>query len=378
MGWVLGLIAAALLAVAMLVGASKALEVPQVRVNELQVPRAALPAWALEYRQRWAATEITLLIGDRAYRRPRSVLGADLSVDRLEEIPSESFSIRWAPEVDSARLLEAIAELRQEFRIDRSARGDSDRRSNIDLHASMQLLKTELRSSTLLVELPIRRITTIHDLGIDPKLLSFSTSLGRHKSKYRTKGKSRGRARNIELAANFLDGVVIAPGEEFSFNEVVGARSFMGGFQPGPEIREGKVVDGIGGGICQVATALHEAALYAAFDIIEHYPHSKRPKYASLGTDSAVAWGHKDLRIRNTLPDFVRVRADAGSGVLIVELRADRQRIEVIIDAKVVQGSLKDRHSPLKIKRIRTVQWPSGPVTDETTLRYAAEKPKPG
>ena len=359
--------------------ASEALDASPVTVNGVQIPQVAIDEWAEAYDSRWRATEMTLLIDGRVLRRSRGVFGAVLDGTRLAEL-RESFppgersrkglSIDWRPRVDRDGPVEPLAQIRAELRSAEGARG------NLDLLASKRLIRQALQDGSLVVELPITVIERIENLELDPESLSFARTLGGHRSEYRTKGKSLPRARNIELAARLIDGVVIAPGAELSFNEAVGPRTFGLGFGPGPEIVGGKVVDGIGGGICQVATALHAAALRSAFQITEHYPHSKRPKYAKLGIDSAVAWGHKDLRIRNPFSDYVRVWAEAGRGALVVELRADRPKIDVEIVPTIVKGTQTDRSKPLVVKRVRTMTWPDGVRVEEETIWYPAEKPK--
>ena len=135
-------------------------------------------------------------------------------------------------------------------------------------------------------------------------------------------------------------------------------------------------MDGIGGGVCQVATALHAAALKAGFEIVEHYVHSKRPRYAGRGFDTAVAWGLKDLRIRNPYGDYVRIRGEARDGTLSVGLWSGHKPPEVQIATTTVKGELGERQKLLLIERTRTVRWPDGPKTDTKLLRYPPEPRK--
>lgn len=202
---------------------------------------------------------------------------------------------------------------------------------------------------------------------------SFAQLLARHESVYRAAGRSWSRGHNIEQAAKALDGIIIEPNGELSFNEVVGDRSFQRGFMPANEIARGRVVDGIGGGVCQVATALHAAALQSGFEIVEHYVHSKRPRYAGRGIDSAVAWGLKDLRVRSPYPMHVRIRGEAQSGTLTVGLWSGRDRPKVEIATEVKEGNIGARHQPLIIERTRTIHWEDGPETDTKLLNYPAE-----
>jgi vancomycin resistance protein YoaR len=89
--------------------------------------------------------------------------------------------------------------------------------------------------------------------------------------------------------------------------------------------------------------------------------------------DSAVAWGLKDLRIRNPFPEPVRVRGDAQLGKLRVGLWSGTAPVKVELRTDVEKGKVGTRHEPLLIKRTRVVHWLQGPRTDVVVLRYPAE-----
>jgi len=107
---------------------------------------------------------------------------------------------------------------------------------------------------------------------------------------------------NAFVAAKFINGKVLNPGEEFSFNRTVGERTRQKGFVMGTVIsrsRNGPVYSqDIGGGICKLATALYQAALRSGFKITERHKHSLPVPYAQ--DDAAVSWPSKDLRFINT------------------------------------------------------------------------------
>jgi len=116
------------------------------------------------------------------------------------------------------------------------------------------------------------------------------------------------RTHNVRLAAAALDGAVLRPGEELSFNERVGARTPERGYRPAPVIlRETRQVQ-VGGGVCQVASTVFDAALLAGLSVVERHRHSSPVDYVALGQDATIAWGVKDLRIENDLDLDVRLR----------------------------------------------------------------------
>ena len=106
------------------------------------------------------------------------------------------------------------------------------------------------------------------------------------------------RAENLRLAAGAIDGVVIQPGETFSFNDHVGDVEQDSRYRAAPVIVGGETVEGAGGGICQVSTALYIAALKADLEIVERHPHSIASDYAPVGLDATLVYGTMDLRIK--------------------------------------------------------------------------------
>lgn len=119
------------------------------------------------------------------------------------------------------------------------------------------------------------------------------------------------RAENVRLAAETIDGVVIAPGETFSFNDCVGNTEEDERYRLAPVIYGNEMADGRGGGICQVSTALYIAALKANLEIVERHPHSIASDYAPVGLDATLVYGVMDLRIKNAGADPVRIDAVA-------------------------------------------------------------------
>lgn len=117
------------------------------------------------------------------------------------------------------------------------------------------------------------------------------------------------RALNIRRAAKLLEGAVIQPGERMSFNQVVGDRTEANGFVWAPVIVNDEMEPGIGGGVCQVASTLHAAAVMAGLGIGERRSHSRPSGYAPLGLDAAVIYGEVDLVIENTYPVPLLVHA---------------------------------------------------------------------
>jgi vancomycin resistance protein YoaR len=107
------------------------------------------------------------------------------------------------------------------------------------------------------------------------------------------------RTSNIQNASSKINGIVLAPGERFSFNELVGRRTLKNGFKLAPVYKDGKHDIGVGGGICQVSTTLYNAALFADLKIVRRQNHSMPVAYVPVGRDATVDYGAIDLVIEN-------------------------------------------------------------------------------
>ena len=138
------------------------------------------------------------------------------------------------------------------------------------------------------------KVTTesLRKLGITRQLVSFTTDMG---------ASSSNRIHNVHLMADFIDGTIIRPGHEFSFNKVVGPRTARRGFLEGQEIIGSLVLPSIGGGVCQTATTLFNDAFETGLPILERTNHNLYLSHYPLGRDATVSWGGPDLVFRNDL-----------------------------------------------------------------------------
>ncbi|HOR36645.1 MAG TPA: VanW family protein [Polyangiaceae bacterium] len=145
---------------------------------------------------------------------------------------------------------------------------------------------------------PIRAQVTEADL----MAVDVTRVVSTFETRFTTWGEGHGRSRNIELAAGSIDGMVLMPGQSFSFNEVVGRRSLEAGYVWAPVIVGDEMRPGVGGGICQVASTLYASALLGALQITERWAHGRPSSYTRMGLDATVAYPSKDLRFVNSLP----------------------------------------------------------------------------
>ena len=168
------------------------------------------------------------------------------------------------------------------------------------------------------------------------KSLDISTVVAEYETSFSRGGDQKRRGKNIDNAAQKLDGVVVSPGELLSFNEVIGERSEANGFEKSWEIFKGEMVEGIGGGTCQVASTFHAATFFGGFDVLERLPHSRPSAYIPMGLDSTVVYPAVDLKVRNPHPFPVIVHAKTIGNRLRVELLGKTRPVTVGFSREVL------------------------------------------
>ena len=123
---------------------------------------------------------------------------------------------------------------------------------------------------------------------------------------------NKDRNTNISLASTALDGLVIKPGEEFSFNNTTGNRTLEKGYRPAGAYLNGKLVEEPGGGVCQVSSTLYNAVVFAGLETTERHAHSFEPSYVTPGEDAMVSYdgyAGPDMKFINTSNVAIVIRA---------------------------------------------------------------------
>ncbi len=146
----------------------------------------------------------------------------------------------------------------------------------------------------------------------------FNATLGSCSTSYSTSTENR--CANVARAASLINGTVIPPGETFSFNKTVGHRTVENGFYTAKEYVNGKSVDGIGGGTCQVSSTLYSAVLYADLAIVERTNHMMTVGYIPLGQDATVTDGGLDFRFKNNTDSPVKISATTSGKTITVNI----------------------------------------------------------
>lgn len=178
------------------------------------------------------------------------------------------------------------------------------------------------------------KVFTKKNEGFTSKMneMGFKTLLAKFKTTHPGHVDDAGRNVNLSIASKKINGLIIPPNGKFSFNKVVGERSKANGFKEAGVISQGRVIPGLGGGICQVSTTLYRAVLLSGAKINERHNHSIYDgiEYAERGLDAAVAWGYKDFKFTNGLNIPILITSTSGEGWVEVSIYAENKPFESI------------------------------------------------
>ncbi len=303
---------------------------------------------AAERVRRYAASQIVLELPDGQSREVfLGRLGAEIDKLRLSQLvrdardPTSPLRRGWhtsgakgpvdlpvpmviAPERALAQLLLLKDEL---DRLPSDARLDLEHKKLVpevlgrllDVDASMASLEQAVQDGKRSVKLAFETRTPKR-VASQLEGIEFNGVLGYFETNYDRAARSAARTFNLRLAASKLDGTVLLPGETFDFNEVVGPRDEANGYKVAPVIAEGEVVDGIGGGTCQISGTLHGAAFFAGLDIVERYPHTRPSSYIKMGLDATVVYPTIDFRVKNGFDFPVVLHETVKGGVVRAEI----------------------------------------------------------
>jgi vancomycin resistance protein YoaR len=149
---------------------------------------------------------------------------------------------------------------------------------------------------------------------------------------------NRPRSSNIKLASSKIEGLILLPGEKFSFNGTVGKRTIAGGFKEAGVYLNGRHDTGVGGGICQVSTTLYNACLFANLKIVSRTNHSMPVPYVPPGRDATVNYGAQDLAIENNMRTPIVISHTYTPGTLTFRILGKK---EPGLEVKITLGKTK-------------------------------------
>jgi vancomycin resistance protein YoaR len=342
--------------------------------------------------ERYLGGSLRLRAGGRQLDVRRADLGAAVALDHLHTLldqaaapssalrrvhasvlPDKPLALPMPARVDEAKTLPLLLQLKDEIdrdpvdaHIDPRKKQAVRARAGValDVHGSLERIERALSRGASEVELPLLRIPARRTIDRFDHI-EMNAVLGELTTRYNQSDVARDRTHNLEAAAKRVDGYVVEPGELFDFNAVVGDRTQFNGFKLAPVIAYGQLVDGVGGGTCQVASTLHGAVFFAGLPIELRHPHSRPSFYTKLGLDAAVAYGSLNFQFRNDRPYPI-----------VLEVTVDRGMVRA-----AVHGKERDRTVTFMRRIDKTTPFAERVVEDDALprgFRVLAQRGIPG
>ncbi|MFR2533872.1 MAG: VanW family protein [Clostridia bacterium] len=202
----------------------------------------------------------------------------------------------------------------------------------ISIEEAKELLQEDKEEYVIPLKITIPEKTT-EKLGEE----AFPTVLGEYTTIYDVSNKNR--SINLELASDKINGTIVLPGETFSYNKTVGERTIAQGYKEAAIYSGGKVVDGIGGGICQLSSTLYNTVLYANLEIISRTNHRFLTSYVPTGRDATVSWGTIDFKFKNTRTYPIKIVSSVKNGVVKIGIYGiqEEKEYQVTIQSTVTE-----------------------------------------
>lgn len=209
--------------------------------------------------------------------------------------------------------------------------------NGIDFSVSIDEAKRKLEESENECIIPLKVIKpskTTDMLGEE----AFPDRLATYSTKYDSSNYNR--TTNLRLSASKINGIVLMPGEEFSYNRTLGQRTAAAGYKPAASYVGGKVVNEYGGGICQTSSTLYNTVLLANLEVTSRSNHCYVSSYVPISRDATVSWGTLDFKFKNNRKYPIKIRAYASNGVVKVDILGVKQDddYEVAIESKVTSS----------------------------------------
>lgn len=208
-----------------------------------------------------------------------------------------------------------------------------------------QILQEEKEEYVIPLKITIPEVTleSIAGQAFPNKLAEFTT-------RYDITNKNR--STNLELSSKKVDGTIVLPGEVFSYNKIVGARTISAGYKEAAIYSGGKVVQGIGGGICQLSSTLYNAVLYANLEITNRTNHRFLTSYVQAGRDATVSWGTIDFCFKNTRNYPIKIVSSVASGIVRITIHGMQEENEYEVE--------------LQTKTLETIPYKTNYINDNT------------
>lgn len=267
---------------------------------------------------------------DNLINRIKNTLKTSSSNQQYIEIPMDNV---WPDKIDIEKIHDEIYKEVQDAYLTENPITIHPEVEGVDF--DIEEAKKILENDSEQYEIPLK-ITkpnvTMEQIGAEafPNKISFYST--------RYDGGDVNRSTNLELACEKINDVIVLPGETFSYNKTLGERSKAAGYKTAKVYENGEVVDGIGGGICQISSTLYNAVLKANLEIVERRNHQFITSYVEEGRDATVAYGVTDFKFKNSRKYAIKIKASASNGVATIEIFGIKEEVEyqISFDTKTI------------------------------------------
>lgn len=188
-----------------------------------------------------------------------------------------------------------------------------------------QMLQEEKESYTIPLKITTPSVTT-NNIGTE----AFPDLLATYSTTYSASNVNR--STNIRLASAKINGIVLMPGETFSYNTTVGKRTAANGFKSAAVYSGGEVTTGIGGGICQVSSTLYNSVLLSNLQIVERHNHGFNTGYVPAGRDATVSWGGPDFKFKNNRKYPIKIICSGTGGTITTKIFGLKEQNEYEVE----------------------------------------------
>lgn len=234
----------------------------------------------------------------------------------------------------------------------------------IDIPATTEKVKQMLDSRNYVGSVPVEA----EIISPDITEASINATFGRISYCTSKTTRNSNRNNNIKKACAYMNGYILKPGKEFSFNKVVGQRTAARGFKEATVIAGGQYEQGLGGGICQVSSTLYNAVIKAGLTATERHPHAFPSTYLPLGQDATVDYPHLDFKFKNTTDGEIIVVAwwSKSDRICHVELYGKK-----LPDGQTIKFESKTTSKSKTPTKVEYVEDPEMKVGEKETVRTA-------
>lgn len=220
---------------------------------------------------------------------------------------------------------------------------------DFDVEEAKKIMETTMEK----YEIPLK-ITKPNVTVVQLSAEAFPNKLASYSTRY--DGGDENRSINLEIACKKINDVVVLPGETFSYNKTLGARTASAGYKNAKVYENGEVVNGIGGGICQISSTLYNAILRANLEVVERRNHQFMTSYVPAGLDATVVYGVTDFKFKNSRKYAIKIKAEAQNGVATVEIYGikEDEEYQISFDTKTISTI------PYEVKYVNDSTIPEG------------------